>query len=139
MADLAEVIEGLRATLQSIPRLTAYDHVPGTVNFPAAVIIAPTGLEYDDLAEDEDDGDYTAVFEVALLVGSAIAENQRELIPLLDPRDSTSVFRRVQNDRSLGGLNVDAHVSGAPRRLTFDEVAAYKAWGQMVLVQVIVG
>jgi hypothetical protein len=139
MTTLAQVIEGLRARLASIPGLNVSDHVPGQTIFPAAFIVPPTGLEYDDLAEYDDEGTYMAVFEVPILVGSAVAENQRALIPFLDPRSPGSVFRAVQTDRTLGGLNVDAHVMGAPRRLTFDEVAAYKAWGQIVLVQVVVG
>jgi hypothetical protein len=139
MTTLAEVIEGLRSRLDTIPGLNVSDHVPGHANVPAAFIVPPTGLEYDDLAEDDGEGTYTAVFEVPILVGSAVAENQRTLVPFLDPRSPTSVFRAVQTDRTLGGLNVDAHVTGAPRRLTFDEVAAYKAWGQVVLVQVVVG
>lgn len=139
MTTLAQVIEGLRARLDTIPGLNVSDHVPGQANFPAAFIVPPTDLTYDDLAEDDDDGTYVAVFEVPVLVGSAVAENQKALIPFLDPRSPTSVFRTVQADRQLGGLNVDAHVTGAPRRVTFDEMAAYKAWGQIVQVQVVVG
>jgi len=133
VTTLAEVIEGLASQLASIPTLTVYDHVPGHCNFPAAIIVPPTIPDYRD---DLDDGSYTALFEVPVLVGSAIAENQRTLVPFLDPRSPTSIFQAVEGDRTLGGLNVDALVSGSPRRLTFDEVAAYKAWGQMVAIVV---
>ena len=140
MTTLVQVIEGLRARLDTIPGLNVSDHVPGSVGaFPAAFIVPPTDLSYDDLGEDDDEGTYTAVFEVPVLVGAALAENQKALIPFLDPRGAGSVFRAVQNDRTLGGLDVDAHVTGAPRRVTFDEMAAYKAWGQIIQVQVLVG
>lgn len=133
MTTLIEVIAGLKGRIDTIPTLTVYDHVPGHCNFPAAIIVPPTIPDYRD---DLDEGSFIALFEVPVLVGAAIAENQVTLIPFLDPRSPTSIFRAVESDRTLGGLNVDALVTGSPRRLTFDEVAAYKAWGQMVAVTV---
>jgi hypothetical protein len=136
MTTITETIAGLEAALDTIPGLSVFDHVPGAnASFPIAMIVPPI---YPDYRDDLGDGSVTCVFEIAVLVASAIAENQRTLIPLMDPRSSTSIFQAIETDRSLGGLDVDALCTGAPRRLTFDEMAAYKAWGQIVTVQVMV-
>jgi hypothetical protein len=130
---LAEVVEGLRVTLDMIPDLRVYDHIPGTVNPPAAFIVPPTIIDYSD---DFDDGSYVATFEVPVLVGT---EDQKALFPFLDPRSTSSIYQAIMSTaagRSLGGLNVDAWVTGSPRRVTFDEMAAYKSWGQVVIIMV---
>lgn len=132
MTALVQVGTNLAGQLQTRCGLGAY--VPGQAPpFPALFVPPPSIPEPpDDLAF----ANFTALYEVAILVAPEPVQLP-VLMSFIDPRSDKSVWQAVQADRTLGGLNVDAHV-GATRGLSAEEAAGYDAWGQAVTVIVFV-
>ena len=110
MTTLAQVRDGLEARLKTIAGLRVYDHVPDDINPPAAVVLPPIIPDY---REDLGNGSVTATFPVLLLVTSILARQQLDLYEFLERTGPRSVFAVIESDRTLGGLDVDAHVIGA--------------------------
>lgn len=113
MNTLTEIVDGLADQLRTI---AALDHevlkvVRRPQSFPAAIIVPPAIPEYG-LALAGGGAEFTV--PVMVLVGSAEAENQASLFPFLDWTGASSVPAAIEADRTLGGLNVDAHVDAAP-------------------------
>lgn len=132
MTDLLDVMDGLAAQIKSECGLNEFT-VGGTAVFPAFLVPPPAIPDYrDDLGV----GGYTARFRIPVFVSQSYGANHRQLVGFIDPRSSTSVFAAVESDRTLGGLDVDALVAGAPEDMTPAEVAGYGAWGQFVAVTV---
>jgi hypothetical protein len=134
MTTLEEVTDGLAAQIDTIDGLSVVQTVQA-FNFPTCLIALPDVPDFDDLAE----GDYTAIFSLFVLVSSAPEDGWMQALPFIDPRSPQSIFQAVNADRTLGGLNVDARVTGFPRLMGFDEVAAYKAYGKVGQARVIIG
>lgn len=132
MTGLAEVGGNLAVQLQNRCGLGAY--VPGQAPpFPALFVPPPAIPEPpDDLAF----ANFTAVYEVFVLVAPEPVQLP-VLMSFIDPRSDKSIWQAVQADRTLGGLDVDAHVA-ATRGLSAEEAAGYDAWGQSVTVIVFV-
>jgi len=109
VTTLAQVRDGLFTRLGTIDDLRVYDHLPGDILPPAAVVLPPVVPDYrDDLGT----GGLTATFAVLLLVTANLARQQHQLYELLERTGPRSVFEAIEDDRTLGGLNVDAHVVG---------------------------
>lgn len=111
MSTLTEIVDGLADRLKTI---AAFDNNVLTVvrrpaDFPAAIILPPVIPDYG-LALDGEGGDF--VIPVDLVVGAAEAEQQTSLWPFLDWSGTSSVYAAIQADRTLGGLDVDAHAIG---------------------------
>lgn len=106
MTTLAQVRDGLEARLNTITGLRVHDHVPGDITPPAAIILPPLILDY---REDLGLGAMRATFPVMLLVSSTLARQQLDLYELIERSGPRSIFAVIEADRTLGGLNVDAH------------------------------
>jgi len=110
VTTLAQVRDGLTARLGTIDDLRVYDHLPGDINPPAAVVMPPMIPDYrDDLGT----GGIRATIPILLLVTANLARQQNSLYELLERSGPRSVFEAIEDDRTLGGLNVDAFVTGA--------------------------
>jgi hypothetical protein len=135
MTSLDETLAGLEAVLSTIDGLRVYDHIPGDPSYPAAVILPPAIPDYRD---DLGDGSMSVRFPVLLLVPSTLARMQLQLFPFLEKSGSRSIFAKIEADRSLGGLNVDAYVVNV---LEFDastRVGVANVYGRVVNVDVII-
>jgi hypothetical protein len=134
MTTLAEVRDGLATRIDSIDGLRVYKLIPDSADFPAALIQPPTIPDYrSDLAL----GHFEAEIEIALLVPAAADRQQLDLYVLLE-RGPGSVFAAIEEDRSLGGLDVDVHARSA-RPLGLQEIGGVKCYGAAVTVQVFLG
>ena len=131
MTPLTDVIEALAAQIDTITGLRVSDHVPESTEYPAAFIVPPV-IEYEGL----DDGELICDVQVVLLVSSTVGRNQKQLYPWL--AGSGSIRAKLQDNRSLGLSDVDAHATSA-RPLGLQEMASYGAYGAVVNVQVMVG
>lgn len=135
MTTLEEAADGIHDRLRTIAGLNVPDEpTPDQINYPAAFVSTWTIA---DESNDLDAGSYTVVFDVVILVSSAVSENKRALLRFTDPRSVSSVFQAINADGNLGGLDVTARAESV-RGLTFDEVAGYQAWGQTVQIRVFV-
>lgn len=132
MTDLLDVMDALTTQIGSHCGLNEFT-VGGSAVFPAFLVLPPSIPDYRD---DLDLGGYTAQFRIPVFVSQNYGANHRQLVAFIDPRSPTSVFAAVEADRKLGGLNVDALVTGAPEDMSPADVAGYGAWGQMVAVTV---
>lgn len=134
MTALLDVMDGLAAQIRNGCGLNEFT-VGGSAVFPAFLVPPPSIPDYrDDLGL----GGFTAFFRIPVLVSQAYGENYRQLVSFIDPREPTSVFKAIEADRKLGGLNVEATATGASQEMTPEDVAGYGAWGQMVAVTVMI-
>lgn len=124
MTTLTAIVNGLEARLRTIPRLSVYDHVPGGIDPPAAVIMPPA-IDYQQAMKH---GAVRFDLEVQLYVGSFESDHQLHLFPYLDVTGDRSVVAAIEGDRSLGFDDVDVAVMSA-RPLALEEIAAYGYWG----------
>lgn len=131
MTTLLDVAKGLRDRLATIAGLNAYDHSAANPEFPAAVVIPPE-IDYR-LAMRV--GALRLDFEVLLLVGAAVHENQKALFEYLDWTGPRSVLRAIDAQPGLGLTGVDAKALTA-RPLGLEEVNAYQAFGGSIAVVV---
>jgi single-stranded DNA-specific DHH superfamily exonuclease len=129
VTTLTQLVEGLAATIRTIPNLRVTDHVPESTEYPAAFIVPPI-IDYDNL----DDSGGTFQFQVVLLVSTAIGRNQKQLYPWL--YGPGSIQATLQANRSLGLAGVDTYASGA-RPLPLQDMASYGAYGAVVDVQAV--
>lgn len=136
MTTLAEATDALAAQIQSQTGLTVFDHVPGQIVPPAAIMEAPTVADY---TEDLDEGSLTADVELTVLVSSTVDVNQRALYPYTERSGSSSIYQAVKADRTLGlGNDVQAWLLSS-RPLGLQQMAAYQHYGGSFMVRVIVG
>jgi len=134
MTELLHVMDGLSAQIGSRCGLNEFT-VGGSAIFPAFLVPPPAIPDYRD---DLGNGGYAAQFRISVFVSRNYGENDRQLVSFIDPRSPTSVFQAVEADRTLGGLDVDALVTGAPEDMSPDDVAGYGAWGQIVAITVMI-
>ena len=134
MTALDDAVDGLAARIDTIQGLQVVKTVQA-FNFPTCLIGLPDVLDFDDL----DEGDYTAIVPLWVLVAAAPEDGWMQALPFIDPRSTRSIYQAVNGDRTLGGLNVDARVTGFPRLMTMDEVAAYRAYGKFGQARIIIG
>ncbi len=120
---LGEIASGLVERLETIPDLNAYDHVPGTGEWPGAFIRAPQ-VVYEGLALDDED----LSIEIIVLVSAAFAEGQLDILPFMEISGAQSIPAAIHADRTLGFDDVDVYVTLA-RPLGLQEQAGYRAYG----------
>jgi len=136
MTTLAQVRDGLEARLRTIPGLRVADYVPDDLSgFPAAVIFPPTNADYrDDLGS----GSFTVEFVVMLFMPAIVDRQQLGLYDLLDRTGTNSVFAKIESDRTLGGLAVDARVLNAIDPLDRGDMAGTQVFQRSVTISAIV-
>lgn len=130
---LGEVAAALAEQLGTIPELNAYDHVPGTAEWPGAFIRAPH-VVYEGLALDDED----LSIEIILLVSAAFAEGQLDILPFMEISGPQSIPAAIHDDRTLGLDDVDVYVTLA-RPLGLQEQASYRGYGVIFELSVRVG
>lgn len=136
MITLAQVRDGLATRLETISGLRVVAYVPDDVpGYPAAVIFPPTNTDYSD---DLGTGSFTVELIVMLFVPATVDRQQLDLYDLLDRTGSSSVYAVVEADRTLGGLAVDARVTGATDPLDRAQMASTSVYQRAVTVSVIV-
>ena len=137
MTTLTQVLTGLEDRLDTIAGLQVVPYVPDDLGgYPAAVVFPPTTAVYEDSLGGE--GSTTYEFVVMLFVPANIDRKQLDLYDLLDAGDTSSVYRTLEADRTLGGLTVDCRVVNASDPLDRSQMASTQVFQRAVLVQVIV-
>ena len=137
MTTLTQVLTGLEDRLDTIAGLQVVPYVPDDLGgYPAAVVFPPTTAVYEDSLGGE--GSTTYEFVVMLFVPANIDRKQLDLYDLLDAGDTSSEYRTLEADRTLGGLTVDCRVVNASDPLDRSQMASTQVFQRAVLVQVIV-
>jgi hypothetical protein len=134
VTTLAEVVEGLRVTIDTIPDLRVYDYVPGDANFPAAIVNPPTITDYHD---DLDVGGFQAFFGIDVLVDIALDRKQLQLYPFIERTGASSIFATLKG-QDLGFADVSVHVVGL-EPLEQVEIGGKRCIGSRITVQVFAG
>jgi hypothetical protein len=133
MTTLAQVRDGLEARLNTIDGLRVYNLIPDDAHYPAATIDlaewAYTSLEIS--------GSRRTVWTVGLFVPRTVDRKQLELYPLID-NGPGSIFEAVLADRTLGGLDVNAHPLGGSVPLDTDQISLTHLYGRTVTINVFV-
>lgn len=110
MASDAQIRDGLVTRLQTITGLTAYDHVPGQVNAPAATVSRRLTRFDSVMARGADDFEYV----VRILVSTADPKLAQEAMSLyLAGSGGASIKAAIEGDQTLGGVANFARVSEA--------------------------
>ena len=125
-ATLREITDALAASVRTIPGLTVTE-VKGADPLPVAVVIPPD-IQYRGTFGA---GGYFGQlrYEVVVLVSQQLQnEAVRRLWEYAEPVGARSVLAAVERDKTLGGVVDDAVVLGF-RKLDFEEVSGYGAWG----------
>lgn len=130
MTTLAEVGTGLQDCLASTG-LYAYDHSAANPLFPVGLVIPPE-INY---RETMGLGVVTLGFELVILVGASLHENQKQLFDYLDWVGDHSVLAAVAANRTLGLTGVDAVVMSS-RPLGLEEVGGYQSFGAALVTAV---
>jgi hypothetical protein len=116
-ANIANLRAGLATQLQTISGLRVYEYIPGTPNFPCAVIRL-NRVGYDStLSRGSDEID----FVITMAVGRAddrIAQTSIETY--LAGTGSLSVKTAIENDPTLGGAALNTRVQEARNIATED-------------------
>lgn len=112
---IGDIRTALAAVLAGVPGLRAYDHLPGQVEPPAA-LVRPETIDY----EITTDGaiDLTLVV-VVLVAGVHERTSQAALDAYLDHHGESSIVAAVAADPTLGDVVDAARVTGL------------RSWGQM--------
>lgn len=134
MPTITAMREAIAARLSGITNLNAYDHVPDSVNSPAAVVFGPD-IEFD-LAFQRGGDKYR--FAIIVLVSRVDAESgQDALDSFLAPSGTTSIKEAVESDGgTLGGLVADVRVT---RVEEYGEkvVGSFQGYGAAMITEVL--
>lgn len=131
MTTIEEVGEAMVELILKPMRLRSFDFVAENIEYPAG-LVGPPRIDYDNL----DDGGLVYEVDVFLFVAAQVGRHQKKLYPWLAGPES--VQARLQANRSLGFDDVDAHATEA-RPSGLQEFAAYRSYGGVVTVQVVIG
>jgi hypothetical protein len=109
--SIAAVMDGLGVRLSTISGLRTYDYPADAVAVPAAVVLFPETLTYDDtMARGAD----RASFQVIVLVGKVSDRSARDSLALyMNGTGDKSVKTVVEADRTLGAAADTARVTEA--------------------------
>ncbi len=125
-ASLRDVTDGLLDALRTIPGLTVGE-VKGQVPLPSAIVIPPD-FDYR--------GTFTAAgyfgrleFQVLVFVSQQLQQEAvRKLWEYAEPVGTKSVLAAIERDTTLGSVVDDCKVLSF-RKLDYEEMAGYGAWG----------
>jgi hypothetical protein len=137
-ATIDQIMAGIKARLDTIASLRAYDYAPDNPVIPkggaAAFPLVPAIPSY---RETMRRGTYTIPFQVALLTGSQLDRvGQQRLAAYASPTGTDSVREAIEGDKTLGGLAHDTIVdSFDPNGL--QEVGLVPYYGGTFAVRVI--
>lgn len=120
--DLEPVYTAIKYRLKTTG-LNAYDHVPGSTEWPGAFILPPD-VELEGLS----DGWVTVRFEIVVLVSAALDVHQLNLLPYQNLTGAKSIPAAFKADPTLGGLVGDIRVVRS-RPLHYEEQAGYQGFG----------
>ncbi len=110
MTTLSQTRDGLEARLNTIDGLRVYDYIPDDAHYPAAIIRLRAIDNYD---ESIGGGNMRATYSVILLIPATVDRQQLDLYPFVEPIGAQSIPALIKADHTLGGLDVDARVTGA--------------------------
>ena len=111
MADIAAIIDGLGANLDTVDKLRVQTEILDTVPIPCAIVGPPTSIDFDEVMARGADI-YT--FTVRVLVARASERSaQRALFDYASGTGSKSIKTAIESDRTLGGAADSVAVTGA--------------------------
>jgi hypothetical protein len=136
MADIDTIRDALKSRLRSIPNL-AVTHSPSQDLFPVAIVRIPQ-LTYRGAMGTQPVGLWGQLdFEVLLFVGAQLTDVAvDDLAQFARAFGANSVFKAVEQDRTLGGVVEDAAVLSF-RELGAEEYMEYGRWGGVFTVRVL--
>lgn len=109
MAAVTPIRNALKDSLEAIVGLTGYARPGGTINLPAAIVLAGPIVFDETMGRGAD----TLTFEIVLLVAESTPElAQEQLDPYMDGDGETSVKGVVESEDTLGGLVDWVRVTG---------------------------
>lgn len=110
MASDADIRDGIVTRLSTIAGLTAYDHVPGDANLPAAMVSRRVTRFDSVMGRGADD------FEYVVTVAVSWADRklaQEEMSLYLAGSGAKSIYAAIDGDQTLGGVADFARVREA--------------------------
>lgn len=108
MTSLRDIRMGLKAQLETVSELRAYDVWPTTINPPVAIVRPLSGTFHEDL-----DGSVLYQFEVTLLLQLGNLQVAQEQVDGYIATDGAlSILAALEADPSLGGAADSASVTG---------------------------
>ena len=135
MGDIASIRDALKARLDTVAGLNAYDTNPTDVQVPAAFVYPTPGefLVYDKTFE----GAYELQMLVVVLVSSAVDEAAQDALDDYLVPGSSTIKAALEADQRLGGL-VDWVVVTGAQNYGLHEVAGVPYFGAEMIVSLAV-
>lgn len=99
MADIGAIREGIRANLDTIPSLRTSAFLPGQINTPHAIVLAPS-IAFDSTMQRGSD-EYQV--PVVVLISQAYNRAAEQQLDDLNDGSANSVKAAIEADVSLGG------------------------------------
>lgn len=135
MTTLAEVREGIRSVLATIPDLNTSDVELGNSSFPCATVLTPSFDYYTGGTFGSTGLTGTIEFEVFVAVGAQLTdEGARNLTAYADWSGDRSVIQAFANNAGLDGL-VDDCVVMSFRSMGIEDVGGVGAWGGLFTIR----
>lgn len=138
--DLLPIYRAIKARLKTVDwdpvagrGLQAYDHVPGSNEWPGAYVLPPT---WDPQGADE--GLHFLEFDIIVLVSGTIDEHQLKLLEYQSTTGPRSIVRAFEEEPTLGGLVGHIRITGS-RPLNYEEQAGYQAFGCAFSAKAMIG
>lgn len=128
MTEILPVYRAIKDRLKQVDPgsgFRAYDFVPGTNEWPAALVLPPS-VE----PQGADDGFLILRFEIVVLVSSAIDEHQLRLLEYQSTSGPKSIPGVFAAEPTLDGLVGTIRVERS-RSLNYEEQAGYMAFGAL--------
>lgn len=134
MPTITEIREAIAARLSEISGLTAYDHVPDSVDSPAAVVFGPE-IEFDQAFMRGSD---KMTFALVLIVSRNSPDDAQGLLDsFLAPSGATSVKTAVEGaGGDLGGIVADVRCTEV-REYGEKTVGSFQGYGAAMIVEVL--
>jgi hypothetical protein len=132
MTTILQLYAAIKGRLKTVD-LNAYDHVPGSAEWPGAFVLPPMA-EHEGAADDW----LTLRFDVVIMVSSTIDKNQLKLLEYQALDGPKSIKGAFDQDPSLGFPDVHARVLRS-RPLGYEEQAGYLGFGAVFEVVVRLG
>jgi len=126
MTSLRELYAAIAAGPLTDVGLRAFDHVPGSSEWPAAYVLPPV-VKYEGLANNV----LELRVDIVVLVSAAVDKHQRNLLDYMDDQGPSSIPLAFHQNRTLGLDGVDAFIASA-RPLNYEEQAGYNAFGALL-------
>lgn len=123
MTSIRELYEAIAIGPLKAVGLHAFDHVPGSSEWPGAFLLPPV-VEYESLA----DTVLELRTDIVVLVSATVDINQLKLLDYMDDQGPRSIPLAFHQNPSFGLNGVSGFIARS-RPLNFEQQAGYQAFG----------